>query len=116
MLWHAASPQRVATQVLSWLNRASLFLGDIPASDRSIVLQGNIGPAQLRMVTVNHQTMTLCPTSYLVQVSAHQVQIRYVQDVVTCVSGDQTVYLKAPQLFHWLKDGDWEGEFTQAHS
>jgi hypothetical protein len=104
-------PKSVSTQVINWLNNSTLYTGSIPKSTNSIVPKSYTGPAQLKMKTANGD-VTVYPVYYLVQINNNGVETRYLQDVVEYQMGNQTVYLKSPQLFNWLKNSQWKSEFT----
>lgn len=108
--WTTRDPKSASAQVLKWLNSSTPYTGSIPKSTNKMIPQANIGPAQLKIKTSN-EDITVYPVYYLVQTNTHAVQTRYVQDVVEYQTGNETVYLKSPQLFNWLKNNQWETEF-----
>lgn len=114
--WVTQNPKNVSSQVLSWLDNAIPYVGNIPPSFSNFEPQGGVGSARLNIVTINHNVITIYPTYYLVKIRSGSAQTRYVPDVLTYQEGNRTVYLTSPQLYNWLKNSQWKTEFSMPSS
>lgn len=115
--WNAQNPHAVETKVLGWLKSSTLYNGNIPKAQTSEngVTTPYRGSAQLILKLAN-RTINITPTYYEPTGQNGQVQVRYINNVVTYSdsvhNGSKPIYLHSPTLFTWLKENQWKTEFA----
>ena len=108
--WTTSYAKVVAQQVLKWLKESTPYTGVVPES--SITLDAYPGFARLHLTTADNQEIVVSPANYAVLENG-EYKPKYVQDVVEYSVGIQTIYLESPQLYDWLKSGQWKDQFKE---
>lgn len=105
-------PTTVTQQLLAWLKSALETNVNLPKSTPNLIFNAYIGPSRLLITTKNHANIQIYP-AYSITAVGHQgrYQVNYDTDVLAYVQGNNTIYLKSPQLYTWLKDNQWTSEF-----
>ena len=120
--WSPNSQNEVLSQVSSWLKTAKQYTATIPASEAvDDIVHHNIGPAAMH-ITGSEQFETLIYPAWYVKIDGQEVDggsithnIHYIQDVVVIIeaSTNYISYLESGPLYNWLKNEEWNTEFSQ---
>lgn len=103
----------VSSQVLAWLKAATPTTISLPPSTPNLTFNAYVGPSKLSIATATGSLIKIFPAYTITAVGTQgRFQVNYALNVVAYVEGNQTIYLHSPQLYSWLKDNQWTGEFT----
>lgn len=102
--------------VYNWLSRSTTVPVQVPKSNAGLVMD-YAGPAELSFTDENGHHIMVYPAYYLAD--AHKnvyggpiVKRFPFPGIVAYQDGPNTVYLKSPALYSWLKEDTWESEFV----
>lgn len=99
--------------MVSWLQQAEQYKGEIPQDQISEIFHANIGPAKLYITTSDKRTITIQPAFYLASKDGKSFEKRYITDVLQLSNDKQKSYVQSGELFNWLKNNKWESEMRK---
>ena len=103
----------VTQQVLSWLKSATTTTMNLSPSTPGLRFEGYVGPSRLFITAADKSQIKIYPAYTITAVGKQgKYQVNYEPNVVAYVAGNETTYLNAPKLYTWLKNNQWQAEFT----
>ena len=102
-------------RVENWLKAAQSVSVQFPQEKNppNIVSNGYTGPATLVLELSLTKSIEISPAYYTWGDSPDLTRLyHYVDGVIAYQTGNQTVYLKDPAIYDWLKSGKWTSDFV----
>lgn len=102
-------------KIENWLKTAQPVSVQFPQEKNpaNIVSNAYTGPAML-VLELSRKNNVEISSAYYIWGDSHDLNrlYRYVDGVIECQTGNQTVYFKDPAIYQWLKSGTWKSDFV----
>lgn len=117
--WIPKNQGNTLSEIIFWLQQAKSYKGEIlkpknVPEGENLVFNAYIGPCILNISTSNNHRITIEPASYIEKDDGKfYYSTHYTTNVLEFDYDGKKTYIESSQLFDWLKDNKWEGEFKQ---
>ncbi len=115
-VWYPKNKAQMTTQIVHWLTAASPVTMHV-IQENHVTFQGYTLPVRLHFTNALGTNCMVYPAYQIVAANINHsgvqnYKVTYTQDVVAVEGGQNTIFLKSPGLYSWLKNGKWQAVFT----
>lgn len=111
ILFVPKTQEAVISEVISWLQKAKLYKGEMPKSKNpgELAFNAYVGPSILEIYTSDNHKITILPAFYYDKNGCPQ----YINNVLVFSYDKKVTYVESDELYDWLKNDKWTDEFKQ---